>query len=56
MEMPAGEDPDSLVRKSGRQKFDELVAAAPDFFDYWIENKAATSDLNSLYNQDANCS
>ena len=48
VEMPAGEDPDSLVRKSGRQKFDELVAAAPDFFDYWIENKAATSDLNSL--------
>ena len=47
VEMP-GEDPDSLVRKSGRQKFDELVAAAPDFFDYWIENKAATSDLNSL--------
>ncbi|PYK99941.1 MAG: hypothetical protein DME32_11845, partial [Verrucomicrobia bacterium] len=48
VEMPADEDPDSLVRKSGRQKFDELVAAAPDFFDYWIENKAATSDLNSL--------
>ena len=48
VEMPAGEDPDSLVRKSGRQRFDELVAAAPDFFDYWIENKAATSDLNSL--------
>jgi DNA primase len=46
--MPAGEDPDSLVRKSGRQKFDDLVAAAPDFFDYWIEKKAATSDLNSL--------
>src|SRR5947199_6994519 len=47
-EMPAQEDPDSLVRKSGRQKFDELVASAPDFFDYWIEKKAATSDLNSL--------
>src|SRR6266403_836613 len=47
-EMPAQEDPDSLVRKSGRQKFEELVAAAPDFFDYWIEKKAATTDLNSL--------
>ena len=46
--MPAGEDPDSLVRKSGRQKFDDLVAAAPEFFDYWIEKKAAASDLNSL--------
>lgn len=49
--MPAGEDPDSLVRKSGRQKFDELVAAAPEFFDYWIEKKAASSDLNSLSNK-----
>ncbi len=47
-EMPAQEDPDSLVRKSGRQKFEELVASAPDFFDYWIEKKAATTDLNSL--------
>ena len=49
--MPAGEDPDSLVRKSGRQQFDELVATAPDFFDYWIEKKAAGSDLNSLSNK-----
>src|SRR5439155_1229146 len=47
-EMPAQEDPDSLVRKSGRQKFEELVASAPDFLDYWIEKKAATTDLNSL--------
>jgi DNA primase len=49
--MPKGEDPDSLVRKSGRQKFDELVAAAPEFFDYWIEKKAASSDLNSISNK-----
>ena len=47
-EMPAHEDPDSLVRKSGRQRFDQLVTSAPDFFDYWIERKAATTDLNSL--------
>jgi DNA primase len=47
-EMPAQEDPDSLVRKFGREKFDELVAVAPDFFDYWIERKAAATDLNSL--------
>src|SRR5439155_13385120 len=46
--MPAGEDPDSLVRKSGRQKFDELVTSAPDYFDYCIEKKATTTDLNSL--------
>ena len=47
-EMPPQEDPDSLVRKSGREKFDQLVAAAPNFFDYWIEKKAATTNLNSL--------
>jgi DNA primase len=47
-EMPVHEDPDSLVRKSGRQKFDELVASAPDYFDYWIEKKAGSTDLNSL--------
>jgi DNA primase len=49
--MPAGEDPDSLVRKSGRQKFEELVASAQEFFDYWIEKKAASSDMNSLSNK-----
>src|SRR5436190_5610707 len=47
-EMPPNEDPDSLVRKAGRDKFDALVASAPDFFDYWIEKKSAASDLNSL--------
>jgi DNA primase len=47
-EMPANEDPDSLVRKAGCDKFDALVSSAPDFFDYWIEKKSAASDLNSL--------
>jgi DNA primase len=47
-EMPPQEDPDSLVRKSGREKFDELVTTAPDFFDYWIQKKATRTDLNSL--------
>jgi len=48
VEMPPNEDPDSLVRKAGRDKFDALVASAPGFFDYWIEKKSAASDLNSL--------
>src|SRR5438046_5334723 len=47
-EMPAQEDPDSLVRKSGRQKFEELITSAPDFFDYWIEKKTALTDLKSM--------
>src|SRR4029078_3684232 len=31
-EMPPGEDPDSLVRKEGAEKFGERIAAARDFF------------------------
>jgi DNA primase len=47
-EMPAGEDPDSLVRRKGREEFEKRVATAEAFFDYWIESEVATSDLNSL--------
>jgi DNA primase len=47
-EMPPGEDPDSLVRRSGRHKFEELITSAPDFFDYWIEKKTALTDLRSM--------
>jgi DNA primase len=48
VEMPAGEDPDSLVRRSGKAEFEGLLAAARDFFDYWIERETAATDLNSL--------
>ncbi len=47
-EMPGGEDPDSLVRKKGRQTFETLVKNAPDFFDYWIEHESSRQKLNSL--------
>jgi DNA primase len=47
-EMPPGEDPDSLVRREGREEFEKRVAAARDFFDYWIEREAAATDLNLL--------
>ena len=47
-EMPAGEDPDSLIRGKGREEFEKRVATAEAFFDYWIESEVATSDLNSL--------
>ncbi|MFZ0916361.1 MAG: DNA primase, partial [Candidatus Udaeobacter sp.] len=36
-EMPAGEDPDSLVRREGKTAFEKRIADARDFFDYWIE-------------------
>jgi DNA primase len=47
-EMPAGEDPDSMIRHRGKEEFEKLVAASRDFFDYWIEREAAAVDLNSL--------
>jgi len=48
LEMPPGEDPDSLVRKKGKEDFQGRVTAARDFFDFWIEREAATTDLSSL--------
>jgi DNA primase len=47
-EMPPGEDPDSLVRKSGREAFEKLIENAPEFFDYWIEKQASVTNLSSL--------
>ncbi|MFL6516109.1 MAG: DNA primase [Chthoniobacterales bacterium] len=47
-EMPAGEDPDSLVRKNGKEDFQQRVAQAQDFFDFWIEREAAATNLDSL--------
>ena len=36
-----GEDPDSMVRNKGAEEFEKRIAAARDFFDYWIEREAA---------------
>ena len=47
-EMPAGEDPDSLVRGKGRAEFEKRIKEAQDFFDYWIEREARQQNLNSL--------
>jgi DNA primase len=47
-EIPTGEDPDSLVRREGKEAFESRVARARDFFDYWIEREAAGVDLASL--------
>lgn len=47
-EMPAGEDPDSMIRKKGKEEFEKRVAAARDFFDTWIERETAATDLDSL--------
>jgi DNA primase len=47
-EMPVGEDPDSLVRREGKEGFESRVAGARDFFDYWIERETDGVDLASL--------
>ena len=47
-EMPQGEDPDSMVRKRGRDEFEKLVSGARDFFDWWIERETSAADLGSL--------
>jgi DNA primase len=47
-EMPAGEDPDSIVRSKGRVEFENRIEKARDFFDYWIDQEARAVDLNSL--------
>ena len=48
VELPPGEDPDSLVRRDGKEQFDERVANARDFFDYWIDREIASVDLASM--------
>src|SRR5664279_2301641 len=47
-EMPAGEDPDSLIRHRGKDEFEKRIAEARDFFDSWIEHETASTDLDSL--------
>lgn len=48
VELPPGEDPDSLVRRDGREQFEKRVANARDFFDYWIDREIASIDLTSM--------
>ena len=47
-EIPAGEDPDSMIRNRGREEFEKLVGSARDFFDWWIEREAGAADLGAL--------
>jgi DNA primase len=46
--MPAGEDPDSIIRSKGKEEFERRINQAREFFDYWIEREAASADLQSL--------
>ena len=48
VDMPAGQDPDSLIRRNGKEEFEKRVVSARDFFDSWIEREVEAVDLNSL--------
>jgi len=47
VELPSGEDPDSLVRREGKEEFENRVANAQDFFDYLIKREAGLSQPES---------
>src|SRR6202166_2658050 len=46
-EMPPGEDPDSLIRKSGTEAFRSRVESAEDFFDFQINRKSTAPELKT---------
>ena len=48
VELPPGEDPDSLVRRDGKEQFEQRVTKARDFFDYWIDREITGVDLTSM--------
>ena len=43
-EMPAGEDPDSLIRKSGIDSFRARVESAEDFFDFQVNHRLSETE------------
>lgn len=47
VEMPAGEDPDSLIRGRGAAAFIERVATAKDYFDYQLDRESARAEFAS---------
>jgi DNA primase len=47
VEMPPGDDPDSLVRREGKDAFERRVTDARDFFDYWIDRETAAIEQQS---------
>ena len=46
--LPAGEDPDSLIRKQGAEAFRSLLGKAQEFLDYQVDAAAAGRDLGEM--------
>lgn len=47
IQMPEGEDPDSLIKKSGPDSFRHLLDHARDFFDYQIDHESSSVNMAS---------
>ena len=45
--LPAGEDPDSVVQKRGRDAYLELLKSSRPYLEYLLDRAAAVHDLNS---------
>jgi len=46
--MPDGEDPDTLIRKIGKQAFEQAISDAQPLSEYLIESLSAQTDMRSL--------
>jgi DNA primase len=46
--LPDGQDPDSLVRESGKEALDKLVDTAPAALDVYLDHMVATMDVTSV--------
>ncbi|MCF6311050.1 MAG: DNA primase [Verrucomicrobiales bacterium] len=46
--MPAGEDPDSLLKKEGAEAFTKRITEAPEFLDYQIDRASQERNLDEM--------
>ncbi len=46
--LPPGEDPDSLLRKSGRDTLRQVIEEAPEFFDFQIDRRGGQLERDDL--------
>ncbi len=53
--VPDGEDPDSLIRKEGREKFEERIGVSPHLPDFFFEKLSREVDIDSMDGKAALC-
>lgn len=46
--LPDGEDPDSLIRKEGKEAFEQRVKTAHSLSEFFLQNLSQQSDLNTM--------